>query len=385
MQRIYLDHNATTPLDPQVNTAMLSWLNPQEGYGNPSSIHFEGRRSRAAIDEARQQIAATWHVKEHEIIFTSGGTEANNLAIWGLAWSAVRFGRSRHIVISSIEHHAVLHMAELLQTHHEFQVDLIPVDSQGVIDLEAVCRLLRPDTALCAVMSANNETGTLQPLEEVGAICARKGVYFHVDAVQSVGKEIIDPIRWQATSVAVSAHKFYGPPGAGFLWLSSGTPLVPLLVGGAQENQRRAGTENTAAIVGTAVALVLAEQRRPQDMPLYRVWTEHIWEELSREICGLRRNGHPQLRVANTLHISVSNVNGEDLLMAADLEGLSLSSGSACMVGSVKPSHVIEAIGGDIRSASLRISLGRLNSFEQICETCVRLKKIILSLRAKYN
>jgi cysteine desulfurase len=231
-------------------------------------------------------------------------------------------------------------------------------------------------------MSANNETGTLQPLEHIGELCASRGVLFHVDAVQSAGKESVELAAWQATSAAVSAHKFYGPKGAGLLWVAGGQSLAPLIVGGAQENQRRAGTENTGAIVGTAAALALAEHRRDQDMPHYRLWTEQIWKEISENLSGLTRNGHPQERVANTLHISVSGVNGEDLLMAADLEGLSLSSGSACMVGSVKPSHVITALGGDPTTASLRISLGRLNSADDVPEIVARLCSVIKRLRA---
>ena len=384
MRRIYLDHNATTPLDPLVLEAMLPWLDGRDGFGNPSSIHLEGRRARAAIDEARQQAAALWQAREHEIVFTGSGTEANNLAIWGLAWAAVQRGRARHIVVSAIEHHAVLHAAEMLASRHGFRLDLIPVDNTGRCDLEALSRLLRPDTALCSVMSANNETGTLQPLEQIGALCASRGVLFHVDAVQSAGKESVELAAWQATSAAVSAHKFYGPKGAGLLWVAGGQSLTPLLVGGAQENQRRAGTENTAAIVGTAAALILAEDRRHMDMPQYRIWTEQIWRQLSQSLTGLKRNGHPDERVANTLHISVSGVNGEDLLMAADLEGLSLSSGSACMVGSVKPSHVITALGGDPTTASLRISLGRLNTADDVPEITSRLTSVINRLRGKF-
>ncbi len=381
MKRIYLDYNATTPLDPAVADAMSDWITDIDAHGNPSSIHAEGRRARGAIDDARQLCASLLGAKEHEIIFCGSGTEANNLGVLGLALAAAHNGRARHVVVSAVEHHAVLHAAERLRDLHNFELSIAPCDRWGRTDAKVLGEMLRPDTALCAVMSANNETGTRQPLQEIGAACAKKNVLLHVDAVQSAGKEPLNLHDWQATSMAIAAHKFYGPKGAGLLWVRSGTPLVPQLVGGAQENQRRAGTESPALVVGLARAFEIATQNYEKESARLFPLVEELWNDLSSMVSGLLRNGDPQDRIANTLHISVPGVSGEDLLMAADLEGLSLSTGSACMVGSVRPSHVLEAMKADTHAAPLRISLGKYFTQNDLNEVVERLARIITRLR----
>lgn len=381
MERIYLDYNATTPLDPRVAAVMRDWLTDSVCQGNPSSIHTEGRRARAVIDEARQLCATILQAKEHEIIFCGSGTEANNLGVIGTALAAANAGRARHVIISAIEHHAVLHAAERLRDLYGFELSIIPCDRFGRTDVEILRKILTPRTALCAVMSANNETGVRQPLDLIGELCARHGVLLHVDAVQSAGKDPLLIDKWHATSLAIASHKFYGPKGSGLLWVRSGIPLVPLLVGGAQENQRRAGTESPALVIGLAKALELSEHVRESESRRLFPLVEDIWSGLQATTPGLIRNGDPCDRIANTLHISVQGVQGEDLLIAADLEGLALSTGSACMVGTVRVSHVLEAMGADLNAAPLRISLGRNFVENQVPQVVERLSNVIQKLR----
>jgi cysteine desulfurase len=381
LKRIYLDYNATTPLQPEVLEAMLPYLT--EKFGNPSSIHAEGRLARAAIDESRDKLASLLGAKPHEIIFTGSGTESNNFAILGLALANEK--RGKHIITSQIEHHAVLHACELLEKRHGFEVTYLPVDKWGLISEKTLHEAVRSDTTLVTLMSANNETGTRQPIEKIGQWCREKNILFHVDAVQSFGKELVNVNDWSVDALSLAAHKFYGPKGVGALFLRSGLSLAPIMVGGAQENQRRPGTENVAGIVGLAFAADRALQTMNTEMPRQREWIEKLWSLLSQEIDGLYRNGHPLHRTSNTLNLSVADVKGEELLIGCDLEGLALSSGSACMVGSMQPSYVLLAMGISpiLAQAALRFSMGKNTTESHIPEVVSRFKKVITQLR--YN
>lgn len=360
----YLDHNATTPLDPRVRARMEPLLS--SGLGNPSSIHAWGRRARGEIDLARDQLAALLGARPGEIIFTGGGTESNNLAVLGLAFA--HQSKGRHLITSAVEHHAVLHAAEALRDHFGWDLTVLRVDHSGRVDPADLRTALRPDTVLVSIMSANNETGTKQPIVELAEICRNAGVLFHTDAVQSAGKEPLSVRSWPVSALSLCAHKFYGPPGVGLLYLREGVSIHPLAYGGSHENQRRPGTENAPAIAGLAEALQLAAQEGPAEDARLRILTETLWEKLSATIAGLHRNGHPTERLGNTLNLSVEGCGGESLLMALDLEGLCLSSGSACMVGSIQPSHVLLAMGvaPALASSAIRFSLGKSNTPDQL-------------------
>ncbi len=352
---IYLDANATTPLDPEVLEAMLPSL--KQHYGNPSSSHYAGRQTRALIDSARDDLAALLHTKSHELIFTSGGTEADNLAILGLARSHTSKGR--HLITCQTEHHAVLNAFDYLEKYENFSVTRLPVALTGVLDLEALKSALKADTTLVSVMSANNETGVLQPIREISALCRQAGVLFHCDAVQSFGKEPIETGLFDAFTLA--AHKFYGPKGAGLLFLRGGIGLTAVQQGGTQEGQRRPGTENPAAIVGMAAAAKLALTRMETDAKRLRPLRDRLEAGLLERCEGVVVNGAGTARIWNTVNVTFPASNAESLLMALDLEGVCASSGSACMVGSMQPSHVLQAMGvPTTRAASaVRFSLGR--------------------------
>ena len=355
MQRFYLDDNATTKLDPRVRAAMEPLL---AGHlGNPSSLHAEGRRARGEIDSARDAIAAWLKAKPSEIIFTSGGTESCNLAVQGLA--RAQLAKGSHLITAKTEHHAVLHAFQALEKSGEFEVTYLDVDAAGRIDPAELARAIRADTTLVSIMSANNETGVCQPMREIGEICAKRDVLFHTDAIQSAGKQLIDLRGWQVSALSLTAHKIHGPLGAGLLWLKGGVPIARLMEGGSHENERRPGTENASANAGFAEAVRLhgnideAESRRQ-----FR-WIEALWEKLEL-LGGVRRNGDAAQRLPNTLNVSFQGLRGEDLLIGLDLAGLAVSSGSACLVGSVQPSHVLAAMGvpADWASATVRFSIG---------------------------
>jgi cysteine desulfurase len=377
---VYLDYNATTPLAPEALTAMMPFL--REFCGNASSIHAAGRRARAAVDDSRERLAALLAVKAHEIIFTGGGTEACNLAVLGLA--RAHSPRGRHIITSAVEHHAVLHACESLKHHEGFDLTILPVDTFGRVDPEELESALRPETVLVSIMHANNETGTIQPIEELAAICRERRVCFHTDAIQSLGKLPVRPNDLGVSALSLAAHKFYGPPGAGALYLRAGTAISRIVHGGSHENTRRPGTENVAAIAGMAAAAEIAESKRCEDEPRLRALRDQLWAGITARFPSAERNGHLEQSLVNTLNVSFPGLDGEALLIGLDLEGVCASSGSACMVGSVQPSHVLVAMGvaPAIASSTVRFSLGT-HSSESDIEHCLRTLETVVERQAQ--
>jgi cysteine desulfurase len=374
MKRIYLDYNATTPLSSQARAAMEPYLEP--GLGNASSVHAEGRKARAAVDDTRDVVAAWLGAKPHEIIFTSGGTESNNLAVQGLARAQLTKGR--HLVTCQTEHHAVLQTFEAL-AREGFAVTYVPVSAQGVIDLNFLEKTLRADTTLVSVMTANNETGVCQPVPEIAAWCAERGVAFHTDAVQTAGKRELPWRDKGVTALSVTAHKFYGPLGAGVLVLRAGVPVHKLMFGGAHENERRPGTENVPALAGLAAAVreIQALDLGAEEKRQVR-WMAALWEGL-KSLPGIKRNGGEVEHLGNTLNVSVRGLDGEDVLMGLDLAGLAVSSGSACLVGSVQSSHVLAAMGvvEEVAQATVRFSIGRHTADEDVNEVIQRVRSVV--------
>lgn len=379
MRRIYADHNATTPLDPQVLEAMLPYL--RETFGNASSVHIYGRDARAAVDDARVRLAKLLGAQEGEIIFTGGGTEADNNAIFGVARALRKKGR--HIITSSIEHHAVLHACQYLEKTGEYKVTYLPVNRDCLVDPDDLVRAIRDDTILVSIMAANNETGTIQPVHVLAAICRTHGIAFHTDAVQAFGKIPVDVTEWNVDLLSISGHKFYGPKGVGALYQRRGTKLDPLLFGGSHENDRRAGTENVAGIVGMAKAAELAIGRMPDEQKRLFELTERLAESITKRIAGAHRNGHRQERVANTVNFSFEGCEEEGLLLGLDLEGVAASSGSACAVGSLEPSHVLKAMGlpHELARAAVRFSFGKSNTTEDVDYILEAIARVVERLR----
>jgi cysteine desulfurase len=361
---IYLDYNATTPLCKPARDAMLPYLD--EFFGNASSIHQAGRHARAAIDTARDKIAGLLRAKPHEIIFTSGGTESCNLAVFGLA--RCRSSRGGHIVSSKAEHHAVLNSIEHLEKHEGFEVTWLKLSENGMVDLDQLADSIRPETRLVSIMTANNETGVIQPMSEISQICRERGALLHSDMVQAFGKIDVLAVAGLVDAASFGAHKFYGPKGSGFLFLRSGLSIQPIMFGGAHENERRPGTENVAAIAGMAAAaeFVLANRQTEQDRQLKL--RDELWNLISQNVPDAKLNGDETLRLANTLNVSLLGIDSETLLIAFDLEGVCASSGSACMVGSVVASHVLLAMGLPMERArsAVRFSLGKQTTAEEI-------------------
>lgn len=355
MHRVYLDNNATTPLLPEVFDAMLPYFT--EHFGNASSIHHYGQQTRGAIERARGSVAQLLGCKNSEIVFTSGGTEADNLAIFGLAH------RGDHIITSTIEHHAVMNACTHLQKQG-CEVTSVPVDYRGQVDPADVKRALRPNTKLITIMTANNETGVLQPVDEIGTIAGEADVYFHTDAVQAAGKIAIDVKKIACDLLTISGHKLHAPQGVGALYVRQGTKLEAMLHGGSHERTRRAGTENVPGIVGLGRAAELAHQalQRGDDKKMSAL--RDRMESLLRQIDGTGTNGEGAPRVPNTASIYFDHIEGESLVIALDLKGLAVSGGAACSSGAVEPSHVLTAMGlsPDRARASLRFSLGKQNT-----------------------
>ncbi len=363
MRRIYLDHAATTKPRPEVVEAMLPLLT--DNYGNPSSIYSLGREAKRAVEEAREQVAAVLGAKPEEIYFTSGGSEADNLALQGVAWANERKGK--HIITSSIEHHAVYDTCKFLQKRG-FEITFVGVDHYGRVNPQEVAEAIREDTILISIMHANNEVGTIQPIAEIGEIARSRGVLFHTDAVQTVGAIPVNVNDLNCDLLSLSAHKFYGPKGVGVLYARKGTRFVPHIYGGAQERGRRAGTENTAGIVGLAKAITLAEEERERVQPRIKELRDRLRDGILARVDEVILTGHPEERLPNNLSLCFRYVEGEALLLNLDLQGIAASSGSACTSGSLEPSHVLLAMGleHEIAHGSLRLTLGRENTAEEI-------------------
>ncbi len=357
MTSVYLDHNATTPLDPDVCAVMTAAL--REEFGNPSSVHAPGRSARVRLDEARDRVAAWIKAHPAEIVFTSGGTEADNLALFGVA-RALR-DRGRHLVTSRLEHPAVLNPCRRLE-QEGFQVDYLPVDSEGRIDPETLRRSLRDDTLLVSIQHANSETGVLQDIQTLGGIVRERGILFHCDAVQSAGKLEIDLGAWPVDLLSLSAHKMYGPKGCGALFIRRGTPpLVPLILGGGQERKRRGGTENLPALAGFGRAAQLAAERWEQDARHMRTLRDRLWRGIEQRIPEVQFHTPKEESLPNTLSVAFEGVAGQSLLIRLDVAGVAVSTGTACSSGVTLPSETLQALGlsESARQGTLRLSLGR--------------------------
>jgi cysteine desulfurase len=380
MRRVYADYNATTPLDPQVLEVMLPYL--REHFGNASSVHVFGREARAAIDDVRVRLAKLLGAQEGEIVFTGGGTEADNMAVFGVVRAHRKQGR--HIITSSIEHHAVLHACQYLEKTGEGEVTYLPVNRECLVDPADLRKEIRKDTVLVSIMSANNETGTIQPVKDLAAICRERGVTFHTDAAQSYGKQPVSVNDWGVDLLSIAAHKFYGPKGVGALYVRRGTKLDPLLFGGSHENDRRAGTENVAAIVGLAKAAELATAQMGGEQGRLFELTEKLGDSITQRIRGAHRNGHATQRIGNTINFSFEGCEEEGLLLGLDLEGVAVSSGSACAVGSLEPSHVLKAMGlpHELARAAVRFSFGKSNTAEDVEYILKPLDRVVERLRA---
>ncbi len=379
---IYLDHSATTPVDPRVVEAMLPYWT--EVFGNASSIYGQGRRAAAALEDARARVAAILRCQPAEIVFTSCGTESDNLALRGVALAAAPKGR-RHLITTPIEHHAVLHTLTDLAEHFDFDVTVVPVDRTGLVDPAAVEAAIRPDTALISVMYANNEVGTVEPIAEIGAIAQRRGIPFHTDAVQAGG---ILPLDVQALNVdllALSAHKFYGPKGVGLLYVRKGTRLLPMQTGGSQERGRRAGTENVPYIVGLAAALELAQGEREAESARLLALRERLVGGILAAIPDVELTGHPTRRMPGHASFLVHGADAQSLLIALDLAGIAASSGSACAVGTPTASPVLTGMGYDATVAlgALRLTLGRASTEADVETVLAKLPGIVRAVRGR--
>lgn len=382
-ERVYLDHAATTPPDPRVVDAMLPYLTTQ--WHNPSSIYVEAQRTRQAIDEAREVVARGIGARPEEIIFTSGGSESDNLALRGVVAASAR--RGKHVVISAVEHHAVLDAAEQLGREGA-EITLVGVDREGIVDPAEVEAAVRDDTVLVSVMHANNEVGGVNDIADLARRVRERNprTVVHTDAVQSAAHLGVNVDRLGVDLLTLTAHKFYGPRGAGVLYARSGTPLQPQIIGGGQERDRRAGTENTAAIVGLAAAMTIAAEEREADIAHERALQERLIEELPQRIPMVGVTGPRDLsrRLPGSVSIVIGFVEGESILLALDLAGIAASSGSACTTGSVEPSHVLVAMGvpPELARGSLRISLGRMNTDGDVDRLLEALPPIVERMRA---
>jgi cysteine desulfurase len=379
MDRVYLDHAATTPVDPEVAEAMARVL--RETHGNPSSIYAEGRAARAAVDRARDEVAAAINAEPSEIVFTSGGTEADNLALRG-ALKARRDERDG-LVTTPIEHHAVIDTARDLERHDHVRVTVVGVDRYGVVDPETIRGAIDDRTSLVSVMHANNEIGTIQPIAEIGAICRDQGVTFHSDAVQTVGALEVDVRNLPIDLLSINAHKFYGPKGVGALYVRRRARIATIQTGGGQEKGRRTGTENVAGIVGLGVAMRIARERRGTESPRQAALRDRLISAVRARVPGAVLNGHPTERLPNNASFCVAGTDGESLIVALDLEGFAVSSGSACTSGETEPSQVLLALGIDreLAKGSLRVTVGRSTTEAQIDRFVDALERVVTRLR----
>ena len=377
MHSIYFDYNATTPLDKNVKAAMLPFMD--DVYGNPSSVHHVGQEARAALDAARDRVAMVLRSKPSEIVFTSGGTESDNLAIFGTA--RLHASKGRHLITSSIEHHAVLHCFQYLEKHENFRVTYLPVGAEGIVNPEDLRKAIAPDTTLVSVMAANNETGAIQPVAELGKICRERGVLFHTDAAQWFGKEPFrDVHQFEADLVSICGHKFHGPKGAGALFVRSPLLPHPILFGGGHENERRAGTENVPAIMGLVEAI-----ERFVRTPVFPNELRGLTERLAvaaNNVGGVQLRS-PANRLANTISFTVDGCDSIALMAGLDLERICASSGSACSAGSLEPSHVLVAMGAPrhLANSFVRFSLGRSTTSGEVDYVVEKLPQVIARIR----
>ena len=391
MPRIYLDHNATTPVEPAVLDAMLPYFSAD--FGNAASIHTTGQRARSAVETAREQVAVLLGARPQEIIFTSGGTESDNHAVFGIVRNAP--GATKHIVTTQIEHEAVLNACQALEVaavsgardegaaHGKIEVTYVAVDSNGLVDPEAVRDAIRPQTALITVMHANNELGTVQPLEEIGRIAAQNDIFFHTDAVQSAGKIPLDVNALAVDLLAISGHKFYAPKGIGALYIRGGTRLRQLLYGGHHQRGFRPGTENVPGIVGLGKAAELARLSLAEDAQRVSALRDELQRQLLGRIPHAHANASGAPRTPNTTNITFPGIEGEALIIALDLKGLACSTGAACSSGAVEPSHVLTAIGlsAEDARASIRFSLGRHTTQQEISAALEIVPAVVAQLR----
>ncbi|HHV78626.1 MAG TPA: cysteine desulfurase NifS [Firmicutes bacterium] len=380
MKRVYLDNAATTPVRPEVVEIMNLYM--LEVYGNPSSVHWFGQEAKKGVEEARERVAVLIGAKPEEIVFTGGATEADNLAIKGVAEANMKEGTTKHIITSAIEHHAVLHTCQYLEKRG-FEVTYLPVDRDGLVDPDDVRKAIKPNTILITVIMGNNEVGTIEPVKEIGAIAREMGVAFHTDATQCVGHIPVDVDEMNIDLLSLSGHKMYGPKGIGALYVRKGVRIRPILHGGGHERGRRAGTENVPGIVGLGKAAELARMELPERQARLTRLRDKLIDGLMERIDEIQLNGHREKRLPGNVNVSVKYVEGESMLLNLDLAGIAASSGSACTSGSLEPSHVLLALGvpPEVAHGSLRMSLGWENTEEDVDYVLETLPGIVHKLR----
>jgi len=374
--RVYLDHNASTPVHPEVVAEMLPYFS--DVYGNPSSVHGFGRDARAAVDAARDRVAAFLRVRPEELVFTSGGTESDNFGVKGLALAR----GSGHVITSRVEHHAVLRSAQALEAQG-FTVTYLPVDQYGMVDPDDVRRALRPDTIAISIMHANSEVGTIQPVRAIGALARDAGVPFHVDAVQTFGKVEVDVHAMNIDALSFSSHKIYGPKGIAGLYIRRGTKMVSIQHGGEHERRRRAGTENVPGIVGLGKAVEIRARDMKAEAERVSALRDRMWEGIRARVPDVRLNGHPTERLPGTANVCYRNVESESIVLGLDLKGIAVSAGSACTAGSVEPSHVLVAMGVplDWAMGAVRSSLGRSTTTEDVDFVVASVTEVVSRIR----
>jgi cysteine desulfurase len=386
---IYFDNAASTAVHPEVVKEMLPYFDVQ--YGNPSSIHQFGRKTKNAIEKARKQVAALIGAEPDEITFTSGGTESNNTIFYGIKFQGAKFELS-HIITSSIEHDAILEPIREFEKNG-CQVTYLPVDEHGIVNSDDITNSITPQTVMVSIMFANNEVGTIQPIKEISKICNKYQIPLHTDAVQAAGKVPINVKELGVDALSISSHKINGPKGVGALFIKKGFTVVPYLLGGGQENGMRSGTENVASIVGFGKACEIAKERLNKNISHFQALHSSMLSKIVKEIPHVKLNGHTEKRIFNNIHLTFLGVNGEDLIIKLDEHGIAASTGSACSVHTQKASHVLKAMGFNHEqiTGSLRISFGYMNTLDEVDQTVEVLKKVVAELRSvspyktKYN
>jgi len=377
MRRVYLDHNASTPVHPDVLAAMMPFFSEQ--YGNPSSIHSFGREARDAVEAAREEVARFLGVSAEEVVFTSGGTEADNLAVKGVAWAR----GTGHIITSRVEHHAVLRTCQALE-RVGFAVTYLGVDQHGMVDPDEVRQAIRPDTILVTIMFGNSEVGAIMPIDAIGRVTRERRIPFHVDGVQAFGKVPFSLRGLGIDLLSCSAHKIYGPKGIGALYVRKGTKMVSIQHGGDHERRRRAGTENVPAIVGFGKAVAIRARDMAEEAPRVTALRDRLWDGVRARVEDVRLNGHPAQRLPGTVNMSFRGIEAESLILALDLKGIGASAGSACTSGSLEPSYVVTAMGVPTEWAlgALRCSLGRSTTAEEIDRVLEVLPAVVERIRS---